>query len=263
MSKKEDAAYSEWLAEIKAKNPDVAPTLDEIADTEAGRELFRGGLREADYYRRLNEISSAKAELEAEAQRQVSWWEQAKPEYESAVSARDQALARLEAVEHQLKGGESVDPRSLPQTPVGVPSKELEALQNRVQSMDQAYPQIMMGLFNAQQAAMREGLSFDANSVLQAVYQQKVDPLTAFNKLVAPQREEKAKQMLAHELEKAREEGYKQALSKLSGPDKVLRSASPSIVDALRGTAQVLSNEGERRDAAVRDYLEMEAAGQL
>ena len=263
MSKKEDAAYQEWLAEIKAKNPDVAPTLDQIADTDAGRELFRGGLREADYYRRLNEIAAAKAELEAEAQRQVSWWEQAKPEYESARQERDLALAKLEAVEHQLKGGEQVDPRSLPQAPVGVPSKELEALQNRVIGMDQAYPQIMLGMFSAQQAALREGLTFDPNQVLQAVYQQKVDPLTAFNKLVAPQREEKAKQMLASELEKAREEGYKQALSKLSGPDKVIRSSGPSIVDALRGTAQVLTNEGERRDAAVRDYLEMEAAGQL
>jgi hypothetical protein len=263
MSKKEDAAYQEWLAEIKAKNPDVAPKLDEIADTDAGRELFRGGLREADYYRRLNEISAAKAELEAEAQRQVSWWEQAKPEYESARQERDLAIAKLEAVEHQLKGGEPVDPRSLSQTPVGVPSKELDELRNRVQSMDQAYPQIMLGLFNAQQAAMREGLAFDANQVLQAVYQQKVDPLTAFNKIVAPQREEKAKQMLASELEKAREEGYKQALSKLSGPDKVLRSASPSIVDALRGTAKVMSDPAERRDAAVQDYLEMEASGQL
>jgi hypothetical protein len=82
--------------------------------------------------------------------------------------------------------------------------------------------------------------------------------------MVAPQREEKAKELLSKELEKAREVGYKQALSKLSGPDKVLRQGSPSLVDALRGQGpEVLTDPTARRDAAVRDFLEMEASGQL
>jgi len=252
MSKKEDAAYAEWLAEVKAKNPDVAASLDEIAGTDAGRELFRGGLREADYYRRLNEISEAKRDLEVEGQKQVSWWNEAKPVYEAAVAERDELKRRLE--------GSNGAPAPAP----AAPSKDLEDLKSRVVAMDQGYTQVMLGMFDAQQSALREGLPFDANKVLQEVYQHKVDPLTAFNRLSAPQREEKAKAMLQQELEKAREEGYKQALSKLSGPDKALRPGSPSLVDALRGQGdQVLTDPSARRDAAVKDWLEMEAGGQL
>lgn len=253
MSKKEDAAYTEWLAEVKAKSPDVAASLDEIAGTDAGRELFRGGLREADYYRRLNELSEAKRELETEGAKQVSWWNEAKPAYDSAVAERDELKRRLDV-------SNGAPPAPAP----AAPSKDLEDLKSRVVAMDQGYTQVMLGMFDAQQSALREGLPFEANKVLQEVYQHKVDPLTAFNRLSAPQREEKAKTMLKNELDKAREEGYKQALSKLSGPDKVLRQGSPSLVDALRGQGdQALTDPAARRDAAVRDWLEMEAGGQL
>lgn len=252
MSKKEDAAYSEWLAEVKAKNPDVAPVLDSLAETDAGREIFRGGLREADYYRRLNELSEAKQQLEAEGNKQVSWWNEAKPAYDAALAERDEFKRRLDGS------------NGAPLAPAPAPSKDLEDLKNRVVAMDQGYTQVMLGMFDAQQSALREGLPFEANKVLQEVYQHKVDPLTAFNRLSAPQRQEKAKELLKHELEKAREEGYKQALSKLSGPDKVLRQGSPSLVDALRGQGdQVLTDPSARRDAAVKDWLEMDAGGQL
>lgn len=272
MGRKEDTAYAEWLAEIKAKHPDVAPKIDEIAETEAGREIFRGGLREADYYRRLNEIRDERAEIEAKAreveeegQRQVSWWQEAKPEFDRVQAEREQYRQQLEAYQEKLKEiGVEPMKTAVPPTPAPVAStRELEDLKNRVNLMDAAYPQVMMGLFQAQQAAIAEGLQFDPNQVIQKVYKDKVDPLTAFNQLVAPQREEKAKTMLQQELEKAKEEGRREALSKLSGPDRAVRPSGPSIVDALRGDAQVLTNERERRDAAVRDWMDLEAAGQV
>lgn len=272
MGRKEDNAYSEWLDEIKAKHPDIAPTLDSLAETDAGREIFRGGLREADYYRRLNEIRDEREEIERraleveeEGQRQVSWWQEAKPTYDSALETAQEYQRRLEAFQAQLKGEDEVDPKNA-YSNGGAPAvnnKELEELKQRVQLMDSAYPQVMLGLFKAQQAAMQEGLAFDPNQVLDKVYREKVTPIQAFDQLVKPQREEKAKHMLENELNKAREEGRREALSKLSGPDRAVRPSGPSIVDALRGDAQVLTDERQRRDAAVRDWMELEAAGQV
>lgn len=270
MGRKEDTAYAEWLAEIKAKHPDVAPQLDSFAETEAGREIFRGGLREADYYRRLNEIRDEKAEIEAKAreieeqgQQQISWWQEAKPEFDRAIAERQEYERKLEAYENKLKEI-GVEPKvAVPTAQPPAVNRELEDLKSRVSLMDAAYPQVMMGLFQAQQAAIREGLQFDPNQVIQKVYKDKVDPLTAFNQLVAPQREEQAKALLQQELEKAKEEGRREALSKLSGPDRAVRPSGPSIVDALRGDATVLTDERSRRDAAVRDWMELEAAGQV
>jgi hypothetical protein len=252
MSRKEDAAYEEWLDEIKESHPDVADTLDSLAETDAGRELFRGGLREKDYYRRLNEIRDARQEIEREGQEQVSWWEQAKPEYERAIQERDEAVAQLEAAGmNREHGGNGSPPPS---------DKELEQMKARLAAMDQAYPQVMLGMFEAQQAALREGLEYKPDEVLQEAFKKKISPLQAFNEIVAPQRQEKAKGMLESELNKAREEGRKEALSKLSGPDRVLKRQGPTIVDALTGDAEVMSDPRKRRDAAVADFLELTAS---
>lgn len=251
MSRKEDAAYAEWLMDIKTKNPDVSDTIDALADTDAGREIFRGGLREADYYRRLNEVRDAKTELDKESQEQVTWWQEAKPEYEKAISERDAALAKLEAAGPGGGGGGNGQAPSNP--------KELEDLKGRVMAMDQAYPQVMLGMFEAQQAALREGLEYKPEEVLQRAFKQQQKPIDAFNEIVAPQRREKAKGMLEVELGKARDEGYKQALSKLSGPDRILTNRQPSIVDVLNDKATVITDAQERRDASVKEYLELVA----
>jgi len=260
MSRKEDAAYEEWLEEVKTKHPDVADTLDSFANTDAGREIFRGGLREADYYRRLNELRDAREEIEREGKEQVTWWEQAKPEYERALQEREEALAKLEATGMNRSGsGNGFTPGN------GAPhpsDKELEQIKQRMMAMDQAYPQVMLGMFEAQQAALREGLDYKPDEVLQKAFEKHIKPIDAFNEIVASQRHEKAKTMLEGELNKAREEGYKQALSKLSGPDKILKRSGPSIVDALQGDAEVMSDPRKRRDAAVQDFLELTADGQ-
>lgn len=263
MSRKEDAAYAEWMGEIKTKHPDVADTLDALAETDAGREIFRGGLREADYYRKLNDIRDARTELDEEAVKQESWWEQAKPEYARALAERDEAVQKLEAAAMNRDPGGSGGGNGAP-APAAPPSnpKELEELRQRIGAMDQAYPQVMLGMFEAQQAALREGLEYKPDEVLKMAFDKRMKPLDAFNVIVADQRTEKAKGMLENELTKAREEGYKQALSKLSGPDQILKRQGTSIVEALNGDAEVLTDQNKRRDAAVQDFLELTADGQ-
>lgn len=271
MSKKEDAAYQEWLAEIKAKHPDVSEQIDALAGTDAGKEIYRGGLREADYYRRLNELrdekdtfSKEREEIESEGRRQVTWWQQAKPEFDAALQREEEAKRKLEAYEKQMKEN-GIDPirAATPPAAPTVNTKELDELKTRVQMMDAAFPNLTLGLFKAQSKAMKEGLSFDPEKVLEKVYKERMTPEAAFDVLSAEERANKAKVLLQQELDKAKEEGRREALSKLSGPDRAVRPAGPSIVDALRGDAQVLTDERQRRDAAVKDWMEMDAAGQI
>lgn len=275
LSKREDESYAAWLNEIKGQYADVAPVLDQLASTDAGRELFRGGLRTADYYRRLNEMRDQKEEFERQQQafqadvtKQYSWWQEAQPTLERAVAEKQELAQKLAAYETQLKEY-GVDTKDI--APLAAPAnggdnitqRELAELRNRVQAMDQNFPGVMMGLLKAQQTALTEGLPFEPSEVFKKVYQQRMDPVTAFNEIVQPLRQEKAKQLLSQELDKAREEGRREALSKLSGPDRAVRHSSPSVVDALRSSEPMpLTNRADRLDAAVRDFAEMELGGQ-
>ena len=268
LSKKEDAAYKTWLDEIKAKNPDVAETLDAFAETDAGREIFRGGLREADYYRRLNEIRDQRDEFsreqekfKADVTKQYSWWEQAKPAHDAAVKEAADLKQKLAAYQEQLKEY-GVDPKDVgaatpPQDTNNMSQQEIAQLRAQVQMMDQAFPQVLTGMLAAQQKAIQEGLPFEPDKVVQEVYTNRVDPMTAFDRITAEQRQEKVREQLETKLEEAREEGRKEALSKISGPDRGLRPAGPSVVEALRGDATVETDPGKRTDLAVQDYLEM------
>lgn len=265
MSKREDDAYAAWLGEIKSKFPDVAPVIDQFAETEAGREVFRGGIREADYYRRLNELHAEKETFQEAQQKfqkdvelQSRWWEEAKPTYDRTVQEADELRKKLEAVqkEYGVDPKDLVQPSPSPQTD-NLTQKELLELKNRVQAMDRNFPGVVLGLLQAQQSALKEGLDFDPQAVFQKVYQQGVDPLTAFNDIARPQREQKLKTALEAELEKAREEGRKEALSKLSGPDRAVTAGRPSIVETLRQSDNPIVNRNERVDAAVRDFIEM------
>jgi DNA repair exonuclease SbcCD ATPase subunit len=270
LSKKEDAAYEAWLNEIKTKNPDVSEQLDALAGTDAGREIFRGGLREADYYRRLNEFRDQREQFERQQQKfkedvtkQYSWWEQAQPAFQQAQQEAQELKSRLAAYEDQMKeyGMDPKDVRAaIPAVDTNtnnMTNQQLEQLRQQVQMMDQAFPQVLTGMLAAQQQAFQEGLPFDPAKVVQEVYQNRVDPLTAWNKLTTEQRQGKVREQLQKELEKAREEGRKEALSKVSGPDRMMRPAGPSVVDVLRGDAEVMTDPKTRVDASVQDFLQM------
>lgn len=280
LSKKEDDQYQAWLNDVKSQHKDVAPILDQLATTDAGRELFRGGLRTADYYRRLNEFRDEKEKAErdlaekqqafqADVTKQYSWWQEAQTNVAKIEAEKQDLASKLTAYEAQLKEY-GVDTKSvISQAPANggamdnLTQREIAEIKSRVQAMDQNFPAVMMGLLKAQQSALTEGLPFDPTEVFKRVYQQRVDPVTAFNDYAKPFREEKAKQILSQELDKAREEGRREALSKLSGPDRAVRPSSPSAVDALRTSDNpVFTDRGSRVDAAVKDFMEMELGGQ-
>jgi DNA repair exonuclease SbcCD ATPase subunit len=270
LSKKEDAAYEAWLKEIKTKYPDVTEHLDAFAGTDAGREIFRGGLREADYYRRLNEFRDQRDQFERQQQKfkedvtkQYSWWEQAQPAFQQAQQEAQELKSKLAAYEDQMKEY-GMDPKDVKAAIPAVDTntnnmtnQQLEQLRQQVQMMDQAFPQVLTGMLAAQQQAFQEGLPFDPAKVVQEVYQNRVDPLTAWNRLTTEQRQGKVREQLQKELDKAREEGRKEALSKVSGPDRMMRPAGPSVVDVLRGDAEVMTDPKARVDASVQDFLQM------
>ena len=102
MAKKEDALYQAWLEEVKAKLPaDALPHFEALTQHEsASREVFKGGYREADYYRRLNELNEETrlktAEISQKQKELDKWYAD-----ESPKNAR--LIAEKEKLERQLQ----------------------------------------------------------------------------------------------------------------------------------------------------------------
>jgi myosin heavy subunit len=278
LSKREDEDYTKWLDEVKKAHPDVADKLDALAETEAGRELFRGNAkREPEFYRRLNDINEKeklfnqeKEKFEALVEKHNSWYEGVVPAVDGlkARAAEADALqARLEAIQKQLKdtGVTVADIPNVPSRSTGedITAKQLSDLQQRVKLMDEALPQILGKFLSVQHRAQKEGFDVDPQEVLATVYKDRVDPNVAYERMTQEAREKRANEKYAADLKAAREEGAREALSKLSGPDR-LSPNSPSIVEALRADPKDQSAIFERRDrvdAAVKDFMELANSG--
>ncbi len=278
MSKREDGEYQKWLDDLKRDNPDLAANLDALAATEAGKELFRGNAkREPEFYRRLNEYNEKEKELQAEkakfeeiVKQQNEWYESAKPTVDvlkSRAAEADILQAKLEAVQKKLndlgvqmpvdESTKAPAPRSAGED---ILLKQLEEIQQRQRMMDQAFPQVMGEFLSVVHRAQKEGYDVDPREVLAAVYKDKVTPSQAYENMTRDERDKRAQEKYATDLKNAKEEGAREALSKLNGPDRLSLNA-PSIVEALRGgdAQSAIFDTQKRRDAAVQDWLEIQA----
>lgn len=279
MSKREDEDFAKWLGdrmgELKGKDPDAAKHLEALASSEAGRELYRGSIREADYYRRLNEHTETKRQeearlqeerkaFEADLQKQTEWFKKAKPEYETAVKQREEYKRKLDAYEKQLKelGVESPNPPAA--QPPHADNEEIVALKKmvsdygtRVEQMDRAFPQFMTQLAEVAFQSNKEGFNVPPSKIMETVFSDNVSPVLAYEKLTKEERVKRATAELEKRLEEAKELGRKEALSSLQNPGRIPLSA-PSMVDTLRsGEAPGLTDPTARRDAAIAEFLEM------
>ncbi len=286
MSKREDGEYQKWLDDLKRDNPDLAANLDALAATEAGKELFRGNAkREPEFYRRLNEYNEKEKELQAEnakftqkqrefeeiVKQQNEWYESAKPTVDvlkSRAAEADVLQAKLEAVQKKLNDLGVQMPVDSPTTPNPAPRsagedillKQLEEIQQRQRMMDQAFPQVMGEFLSVVHRAQKEGFDVDPREVLATVYKDKVTPSQAYENMTRDERDKRSQEKYATDLKNAKEEGAREALSKLNGPDRLSLNA-PSIVEALRGgdAQSAIFDTQKRRDAAVQDWLEIQA----
>ncbi len=271
---KEDALYTEWINEFKAKKPEAAAAVDALVAADPEREVFRGVLRERDYYTKLNEYNTEKQRLEAEkvkvlgtARQQQEWHTKADAEYKKALSEKKTLQTRLRALEDKASEF-GVDLESIGDVTDAKPrgnggsvvdetiTRELEALRGKVEFFDKALPKVLGDLTGVIRESLKEGFDVDPQDILAYASENNVDTRTAFAELTREEREKRTEKLFNDELDKAREEGRREALSKLPGPDRI-RQSGPTVVDALLEKDRPGLTNQERVSAAVKDFLEM------
>lgn len=275
MSRKEDTAYEEWKQELRSKmTDDQKAHFDALVDTDPGREIFRGGIRENYLYTRLNEhkakeeeFKTAKQKFEDDVKRQHSWFEAEKPKNEKLFGEVQRLQKQLKAYEKQftdagldvpdeLKAAQEATKRAST-----MDNGELDNIRQRLVVMDKALPVVIGKAMNIAARIVKDNYEITPDQVFQHAAEKGVDLDRAFYDLTEPERTKRAQTDLDAKIAKAKEEGAREALAKMSGPDRVLRSG-PSIVETLRsGKAPegVITNKAERVDAAVQDFMNLKA----
>lgn len=263
MSAKEDAEYQKWVEEKVKEYPDeLRKSFEAIAQHDATREVYREGLREKDYYNRLNKLAAERKALEAAQQEQESWYNRAKPEYDRMEQEHQKALARQKALEAQIKALDLEDVVSVPSdkdvaAAEGNP-QELAELKARLNAIDSALPVILGDMYKVVQRSVTEKWDIDPSVVLKHALNKRVNPSQAFEELTKDEREKRNEARIEEMRKKAFEEGRKDALSKIPSPDR-LRPAGPTLVDNIRDAKP--QNDVTRVDEAVRQYLALADGG--
>jgi len=275
-SKKEAEAFEEWKAEIAATL--TGPQLDAfntlMSDEAKGKTIFRGHIREQEFYTRLNELDSAKKALEAdmgnfkaEKDAMYNWYKAESPKNAQLIEEKQKLAARLSAAKQQLidlglvEEAEQLGVSMPAGTPASSPiqhddtsRKELEALRNRLEMFDKALPALMASYGGVIAETVTGKWNVNPADILSYAVQNGVDPRQAFWDLTAEQREERAKKQRDEEIAKAKEEGRREALTQKASPD-FFRAPIPGSVDALKAT-NVPLDRNARVGAAVSAFLD-------
>lgn len=266
MSKREDQDYAAWMEEIKATlpNEDAVEAFETFAATDTGREVYRGNLREKDYYTRLNKLNSDKEDFISEkeelkqAQNELTeWFENEEPVRAALIKERDE-------LRQQLKGGKSPDGGGPPSAVSGVSQEEIALLRakaSKIDAMDKILPSVMGDFGRAIQDAARNNYDVDPAEIMQTASSKGMDPYRAYMELTAEQRKSREADAVKQEQKKWFEEGRKAALSG-DAPDHI-KPSGPSVFDLLtresppaEHDAPVPLKSGARVAAALEQFRE-------
>lgn len=252
---KEEVAYQEWLKDVSGKLPeDLRPQFEAVTDSDAGKELFRAVGRREDYNRRVNEVEDTRRQLN-------SWWEQEKPRNEkllAELARKEERLAQREATLKEL--GFLDDPGSgrTPTPPSVVKKDDLtefeKRMEARIASIDRALPAFLGDFSETIYRIGKEGYSISPKDVLQHSMENNVSTTAALDVLTSVERDKRAKDAAVKEQEKWKEEGRREAISKLNNPAQ-MRPAGPNILDTLRDK-EFRTDQRSRVDASVKEFLE-------
>jgi DNA repair exonuclease SbcCD ATPase subunit len=283
MSKREDAEFDEWKKETRGKlSPSVQAQFDALTGDPTSKEVFRGYLREGEFYTRLNEtkaeadrIKKEKESLAAEVtqfQRQrteiASWWQNEKPKNERLVEEKKKLEEKVQKLEQKLDG---LDPDST-DTGKGRNSEmnddrlaeieevkaQLKATQGRLEAIDGNLPRFVGSLGKVIRNSIKEGFDIDPDKIVELSLNNGADPEVAYYQLTYADREKRAKEDFDKKLKDAEEKGRREALSTRPSQD-FLRPAGPTVVDRIREK----SNPTDRRqlvDAAVEEFRALRSA---
>ena len=280
--KREDAEIEAWKKETRGKlSPAVQAQFDALTGDETSKEVFRGYLREGEFYTRLNEqkaeadkIKKEKESLAAEVaqfQRQrteiTSWWQQEKPKNERLVDEKKKLEAKVNELASKLK---EIDPDST-EAPGGRRSSEmndeakteiedvkaqLKATTARLEAIDGNLPRFVGSLGKVIRNSIKEGYDIDPDKIVELSLNNGADPEIAYYQLTYAEREKRSKEDFEKKLKDAEEKGRREALSTRPSQD-FLRPAGPSVVDRIREKSTGPMDRRAMVDDAVSMFREL------
>lgn len=255
MSKREDQAFEAWCEEVEATlgSDEEITAFRQFSASDAGRDVFRGTLREKDYYTKLNNLNSEKEELEKAQEELTEWWEQEEPIRAALVKERDELKAKAD----------TGDPGGPPNQVAGISPEEFAMIRAKAQkadAIDKILPKVLGDYGAVLQDAMKNGYEIDPREIMATSVSRGIDPYRAYDMLTADQRRTRANEAHKQEQEKWFEEGRRAALSG-DAPDHVTAGAGPSIYDRLTAElpagveeASVPLTKQARINEAVKQY---------
>lgn len=287
MSKKEDALFEAWKTETESKlasNPKKLEAFQALVDgkDEQSLDVFRAAHRGEDYYRRLNEfneekrtkedeIANSKADLETRQAQLLGWYEQEKPKNERLVQEKAELVGRLTEAQEYLKsmgledearkvGADLREVRSVRSTESSVSNEEVAELKKKMSILERGLPTLLSQFGSVVNKIASEKWNVEPSAVVDFSSKRGVDLEQAFNHLTSDERVEREKTRMTELEKKWKDEGRREALSKVANPD-FQRPSGPSIVDTLRDENQKLPSERDRVASAVQEFISLEHSG--
>ncbi len=281
MKKKTQEEYQEWSKEFESSLPDtLKANWKALTESEKGFDLFNGHLRQKEFDRLQNELKGAEKAVLADRQAIANamgmfagevegvkqWYETEAPKHARLADAyraekvrADRAAARLRELgledddpqTHAGGGGAAAQGGGVVNDRL---EKELEEIKKALAIQSRAYPRIIGDLGVIVKEGLKENFEFDPQAVIDLASRKNVDLKSAFNELVADQRAERVEKKQEEALAKAKEEGRREALSKIHSPERLSPSA-PTPADGLFSGAQAPS-QVTRVSNAAKAWLE-------
>lgn len=254
---KDNSTYEAYLEEVRSKLPeDKKEAFEQLVGTDVGKELFGGHLREADYYRRLNEMHAEKEALKEKEAEWGTWYQDNVSKQERMIAERDALKARLDGLRDAagLEGDDpTTPPRKAPVEQDDSVKKEIETLKTQLGFMDKALPRLMKDYGQVNYDIVKGNWNLNPGDVLDLALSKGVDLQSAFSELTAKERDERAKAEREKLIKDSREEGRREALKQTPSPDR-LRPSGPTIVDSLQD--KKIADPRNRIDGAVSAWLD-------
>lgn len=285
---KEDKRFQEWLEATKAKlDPSIHRAFDALAEHDSAKEVFRGYLREDEFYRNLQKVKDDEKALKSEKdalqseiakfERQRTewrtWYQNEKPKVDNFASENAALKKQIEAMQAKLgrgakddddtDGGAARGSREMNdelKATLDQLKQELNETKGRLEAVDGNIPAFMAGVATVIQKANKEGFEVDPNQLIDLALRNRTTPDVAYYQLTYEERTKRASEQREKDIKEAEERGRRSALADRPSPDH-LRPAGPSVIDRIRGKVDYPTSRRDIVDAAVEEWRKIQHDG--
>ncbi len=285
--KREDADFDSWKKETRAKlDPSVQQAFDLLTGHETSKEVFRGYLREGEFYTRLNEQKAENDRLKKDREtlageqsqftRQraeiVKWWNDEKPKNARLVEEKKKLEAQVEKLTAKLG---KIDPDSTDDGEDDNTSRrrrsemsdeklaeidgvkaQLAKAEARLAQLDENLPGFVGKLGKVIRNSLKENMDVDPEKIVELSLANGTDPEIAYYQLTYEAREKARKEAFDKQLKEAEEKGRREAMSTRPSQD-FLRPAGPTVVERIRESKKESGDRRELVNGAVELFREL------